>query len=82
VTVGSGYRRTTAKLIEKKIAAMGGADNLADIRPHQASHGGRSREVNQPFPHPLNHVVDSEDLYTLRTFEQRRQRSYALGHFP
>src|SRR5262249_3746014 len=82
VTVGSGYCRTTAELIEKKIAAIGSTDNLADIRPHQASHGGRGREVNQLFPHPLNHVVDSEDFYTLRTFEQRRQRPYALGHFP
>jgi hypothetical protein len=45
VTVGGSDRGTTAKLVEKKLATMGGADNLADICPHQAGHGGRGREV-------------------------------------
>ena len=45
--VGCCDRGTTAKLIEKDLAATGSANNLAAIGPHQAGHGGRGREVNR-----------------------------------
>ena len=82
MTVGSGDRGATAELIEKEIAAMGATDNLADICPHQASHGGRGREVNQLFPHSLNDIGDREDFHALRSLEQRSQRFYALRQLP
>ena len=61
---------------------MRGADNLADICPHQAGHGGSGREVNQLLPHSLNDIGDREDLHTLRSLEQRGQCSHALCHLP
>jgi hypothetical protein len=82
VAVGRSDRSAAAKLIEKQLTAMRGADNLADICPHQAGHGGGGREVNQLFPHPLNNIGDREDLHSLRSLEQRGQRSHALRHLP
>src|SRR3954454_25308150 len=54
VTVGGGDRGTALQLLEEKFAAVGGADNLANIRAHQAGHGSGRREMNQLFPHSLN----------------------------
>jgi hypothetical protein len=82
VAVGRSYRSATTKLIEKNLAAIRGADNLANICAHQAGHSGCGREVNQLFPHSLNDVGDREDLHALRRLEQRGQCSYALRHIP
>src|SRR5205085_2163527 len=43
VTVGGGDGGTIFKLLEEKLAAVGRADNLADIRPHQTGHCGSGR---------------------------------------
>ena len=65
--VGRCDRGTTAKLIEKDLAAAGSANNLAAIGPHQAGHGGRGREVNRLLPHSLHDIDDGEDLPALRS---------------
>src|ERR1700723_442004 len=80
VTVGGCDGGTTPKLVEEKLAAIGSADNLANIRPHQTGHRSRSREVNQLFPHPLNNNRDREGFDALRGSEQGCQRSHAFGH--
>jgi len=51
VTVGSCDGGTALKLLEEKLAAIGSADNLPNICPHQAGHRSSGREVNQ-----LSHI--------------------------
>src|SRR6266849_9106711 len=81
VTVGGCDGGTTLKLVEEKLPAIGRADNLANIRPHQTGHRSSGREVNQLSPHPLNDVGDREGFDALRSSEQGCQRSHAFRHF-
>ena len=72
MAVGSRNRSATMKLIKKQRATVSGADNLADICPHEARHRSRGRKMNELFPHSLTDVGNREDLHAFRGFEQRR----------